>query len=554
MALDPFVGQRDFPVAQEDRRLSAAECDTILAHFVKGRERGNIDGPRSYRPFANTRDCPNGTKAKHRYIESSELCVTTDAASTWRATASVNKLTWSPHIRRAHLQAFMIRDLMAWLGRGATVSILDIPKCFRTNKTNPSLYHLFVYRVVTSEFGEEFWTDMANPFGWIASEWGWACCLAIIEWIMHKAGVRRQCVFVDNFFNFHLPPPGFRDPHRPPNIAAPPARSPVDRAPLEEAARVDDIIDSLGLGSHEQLYAVTTFPGMGWIWHWEHPGEWSMAMECPHDKYASYMAAFRAWAVATHIAVTELEQAVGIMNWLRAGFPIGAASMSAISNLATKGVALCKSHDLSRAHKMMKVSEEAHDVFSFWTDRLARWDRVCPIVMGFGPCSLPDVRGWVDACSWNPGMPPGERGGCGGVLFDPIAGTLLGFVHEWTDDERSDAERVERESVPFYEALGIAWWMRLYAARCRAKRLLLASDSATATQAFKRGFSGEGGMNRVVRAVRMTLAEDFITWRLRAIVGDRFNRVADLLSHGLVDEACSLATEEFGARLLVCRV
>ena len=34
-----------------------------------------------------------------------------------------------------------------------------------------------------------------------------------------------------------------------------------------------------------------------------------------------------------------------------------------------------------------------------------------------------------------------------------------------------------RDSVPFYEALVAQWWLRLYAKACRAKRLLLATDS-----------------------------------------------------------------------------
>lgn len=552
--LDPFVGQRSHPVPQQPRRFSEAENHVARAKFVDARDkRGNVDGPRSARPFPNTRDMPWGIEPGKAYALVPKIRVTTDAAALGLATRSVNMLTWCPHMRRVHLMAYMLRDMVAWLGRGASVSCLDIPKCFRANKSSPSLFHLFVYRTVTEEFGVEFWTDMANTFGWVASEWGWQCCLAIIEWRMYKVGVRREFAFVDNFFCFHRPPTGAAS-VRSRFVAPLPPSSPVDLSPVGEADRVDAVIASFGLGSHEHQRVVTTFTGLGWEWSWDHPGEWPEAMVCEERKYVYYLYLFGAWASAVSITVAELQKAVGIMSWLRAGFPVGVASMTAIAKLATEGVGICRRHGLNRRLKTMKVTPEVKSAFAFWVARLSRWDRVCPIVMGFGPCSLPELRGWVDACSWNEKLPSGQRGGCGGVFFDMASSSLVGFAHEWTGDERGAAKRVLRESVPYYEALGIEWWLRLYVKACRAKRLLLATDSATVMQAVQRGFSGERLLGLVVESVRMSLADHFVSMRLRAIVGDRFNEVADLLSHGLIREACGAALRLFGVRLIVSRV
>jgi hypothetical protein len=127
-------------------------------------------------------------------------------------------------------------------------------------------------------------------------------------------------------------------------------------------------------------------------------------------------------------------------------------------------------------------------------------------------------------------------------------------MHEWNADEQRLAKRVDRDSVPFYEALGVRWWTQLYAKRCRAMRLLLATDCNPVGQAISRGFSKCSSMRSVVRDIRMSFADEFVTFRLWSVVGAQFNLVADRLSHGCPEEAQAVALRLFGLQLHVSRV
>lgn len=547
--LDPFVGQRDFPVLQEARSMSEEDKLVARGKMVASVERGNMDGPRSYRVFPNARDLPFGLQLKHRYIISDERRLTSDASAQWLATASINKLTWSPHMRRVHAASSQIRDMMAWVGCKGSMSLLDIPKAFRAVKLNPKLAHLFVYNVITEAFGSEFFCDLADPFGWIASEWGWQCCLAMMEWIFYKSGVRNWLAFVDNLFFFHLPLVDDREPSV--TMSRCPSRLPSSPSPLQEGVVIDSIIDAMGLGRHEQEYDTPVFSGLGWDWSWIHQGEWPCVMICQEDKYNFYLVLFRKWSTATKMSVKELEQAVGIMSWLIAGFPCGAANITAIAVLKSKGKRICQRFGQNPHFVSLDIDGEIQACFAFWAARFASWDRICPVVMGFGPCSRAQARGWVDACTWRPHLPAGQRGGCGGVFFDVERNILLGFAHEWTLAERGLALREVRESSTFYEALGIEMWLSLYGVRCRARRTLLATDSDAAMLAMKRAYSDCGCLNEVVGRIRAIVAAEFLTLRLRSVIGVRFNIIADHLSHGRVSEATDLAWRLFGLRMVV---
>jgi hypothetical protein len=84
----------------------------------------------------------------------------------------------------------------------------DIPAFFRLMRLHQSLLHLFTYRVETEEFGVEFFTDLCCPFGWIASEWGWQCVLALILWFFRVKGIPDLMSYVDNFYAFAHPAKG----------------------------------------------------------------------------------------------------------------------------------------------------------------------------------------------------------------------------------------------------------------------------------------------------------------------------------------------------------
>jgi hypothetical protein len=485
-------------------------------------------------PFEFCRLLPFGAAPKHKYDPSStEIRLTSDASAADHGGASVNDLCSNPMVIRPHFVASFLRDTFASFGPSSRVSIRDVRKAFRLNKTHPALLHLFVYKMITAEFGTEFFVDMANCFGWRPSEWGWQCCLGLIEWLVFKFGVDSQFAWVDNFFQFHS--------------------EKCHAAATASSLRVKEFMSSLGLVLHEDQDAVTAFSGLGWEWdsasgHLLGP----MTMSCPLDKFRHFRSLFAMWSEHESICVHDLERMVGILVWLSAGFPGFSAYTGPIINALSKGKLLCR-----RLHKPPKlvtvplVPLLAEAVF--FTDRvLSTWDRICPVVQGFGPSAHAQVRGWVDSCTGRRHVPPGEwKGGTGGIFFEPASNTLLGFYHEWSTAEKVSLLRASAQSSPACELLGFAYWMDVFAHRCVRLRLLLAVDADASMQALEKAFSARDDLLQCLRFVRLAAAKHFTCMRVRSVVGAKFMVVADLLSRGQVQSAIDRAWSLFGVQLKV---
>ena len=79
-----------------------------------------------------------------------------------------------------------LQNILAFFGTFIRMFAVDIEKCFRNNPNHVELLHLFVYCILTSEFGVEIFVDKSNPFGWKPAEWGWQTVLAILKWCLHR--------------------------------------------------------------------------------------------------------------------------------------------------------------------------------------------------------------------------------------------------------------------------------------------------------------------------------------------------------------------------------
>ena len=97
---------------------------------------------------------------------------------------SVNDLCWSPRLIVVHLHPSQLHDELASLyaryGPGVSAWTADVPSAFRLNHVSSSLLFLFVYRVISEEYGVEYFQDLTSPFGWAPSEWGWQVALALV--------------------------------------------------------------------------------------------------------------------------------------------------------------------------------------------------------------------------------------------------------------------------------------------------------------------------------------------------------------------------------------
>ena len=79
-------------------------------------------------------------------------------------------------------------------------------------------------------------------------------------------------------------------------------------------------------------------------------------------------------------------------------------------------------------------------------------------------------------------------------------------------------------------------------------------DADTAMLALNKAFSADPKMMSLICRFRLCVARGFIVMRVRSIMGDLFNPIADHLSHGREQEAVDEAWESFHRRLDVVHI
>ena len=86
---------------------------------------------------------------------------------------------------------------------------------------------------------------------------------------------------------------------------------------------------------------------------------------------------------------------------------------------------------------------------------------------------------------------------------------------------------------------------------CEGKRLQLETDSKSASLGLQSGYSSLEHPMTLIRSCRITCASLHITFRVRHIMGDHFNQIADALSHDQGDLAAEVAWRELGFQLVL---
>ena len=526
-----FVGDLSKAVDQEQRNPGPEKTATILFNHMKQAALGQELGPTSTPLFPSARILPEGAVPKDRYDpESVRWRSTVDPSAVHRGyvSGSINDLTYTPKLLSDHLTAAMIRDTLAHIfrlhGVGVKAYAADIPACFRLLRLHQSPLRLFTFRVVSEEHGTQFFTDLCCPFGWTASEWGWQCTLAMIAWRFRQGGFPDLMKYVDNFYVFSHPAMGQDFEAR--------------RAKLEE------LFAALGIPLHVRNEDPHVFKALGWCW--ELAGGCPV-MVCAEDKFVFICVKLKEWRSAPKLLVVELESMVGILRWLSAGFRIGRAHLGwLVRELARfKGMANNLSEEKARYMKY-SLSGEAKEALFFWARFFPRWSKRCEVFLDFGPCASWEVLGRVDASTdW----------GCGGFMWIRGAEEMFFFSHEWTVEERVRAGKgvLVRESTSVLEAIGMELWMRWFGRVSEGKRVLLEGDNEAVATGLRKAYSQKPEIMLCVHGVCESAARHNICLRTRAVLGARFNRVADRLSHNLVEEARCIAQEVFGCSMVRMR-
>ena len=110
-------------------------------------------------------------------------------------------------------------------------------------------------------------------------------------------------------------------------------------------------------------------------------------------------------------------------------------------------------------------------------------------------------------------------------------------------------EHLLRESTGFFEFRALTRWMLTFGPQFRGKRILVEGDNASVAYGVESAYSDKAGsMEEIICFRKLCLRFNLIV-RVRHIVGDVYNAVADALSHNRVSLARQLALDDFGCPL-----
>jgi hypothetical protein len=418
-----------------------------------------IAGPLKACPYETPRVCPTSTRDKDPYDpESDRLRLISDFSrrSSGEEGGSVNDLCWSPELLSYHATAGHIRDTLAWLflcfGTGILAWTADIPSCFRLNHLNPALLSMFVYMIVTAEYGTEWFVDLATPFGWTPAEWGWQCILSLILWAFRKDRLPGMFAYVDNFFYLMHPKQEGRS-----------------QAIFKQIASV---FTRLGIPLHEYMIG-TSFKALGWMWDTS-PTDGPPCMVCADDKYDHLMRKLPVWAAAEALPYTEVEHIIGFLTWVSYGFHTG------VPHLAYVRACLYEHKGGSRSLLPVVLSERAREALSFWLQFFPKWDKRCPVFLGFGPMAGAEVLWRFDASTdW----------GMGAIMWEIGSDTAHYIMHEWTVEEREHAFVIERVSTGVMEGMAAVRCATAFSEPSHGKRVLMEGDNEALARGLRKCYS-----------------------------------------------------------------
>ena len=149
--IDPYHGRTDKAVFHENKRIDPDIALRCRTQYITDVEKGFSAGPFPSCPYKFARVCWwfYVMKDKNNPADPRIRLISHHSKGDKAGNGSVNSLCASPRLIGVHHSALTIKTLIAMCGKGALVRAWDIPACFKRQRVNARLLHLFVYKVVT---------------------------------------------------------------------------------------------------------------------------------------------------------------------------------------------------------------------------------------------------------------------------------------------------------------------------------------------------------------------------------------------------------------------
>ena len=292
---------------------------------------------------------------------------------------------------------------------------------------------------------------------------------------------------------------------------------------------------------HEENPDPLRFKALGWKYDLDYKGpEGPLAMICADDKYGSYLGFLKSLRDKTQLSLPCIRKAVGVMMFVVQGFRVGAAVLAPVIGLRTKAEAVQAATGRSPARTFVDVTSEVEEALAFFTYMFSGWNRVCPVLMGFGPCAPIEATGWHDAST--------KFKRVGGLLL--MEGKLFGFTRSFSQSDLVATASPVALSAPVHECIGQKVWLNVFTKVCSRRRVLLHGDCKPAQQAFMKAFSTKPAMMAPLRASRLLIALNNLCLRSSLCRREWPPLViADWLSRNEIDKAKCLAQKVFDLEL-----
>jgi hypothetical protein len=377
------------------------------------------------------------------------------------------------------------------LGPKALFAKLDVKAAFRCIPIHPSDRKWLGMR-----WRNQYYADLALPFGMSSSPALWEQFASLVEWIIRNSGVRWVCHYVDDFL-----------------LGGAADSDECARA----VARACEILKELGVPVNAEKLAAEGTPAtivrfLGII-----IDTVLQQARLDPERLDDIRSELKSWAARKSCTRQELQSLVGVLSFASKVVPAGRTFVRRMTLLLRKAA-----HPSHHIH----LNTEFHKDLNWWSEFVVggRWN---------GVSILLDPE-------WTQPPQTASSEDCPDHIYTDASGTGFGAVFgkrwlagTWSrqDVDASIRDKILSPTFVEFRAIALATWGHL----CRGRRITIQSDSNVAVQTFQGKSARHPALLDLIRTILFIAASSQFALRLRHIDG-KANVFADMLSRGQVQD------------------